>query len=250
MTQDNWNKHLERLREFYSLGLPVETEIGVCHHMLVRDYPKFYPDLAIISKPALFFIQEVKADNEKNGNLTELQLKEFDSYSLIDFVATFDSIQNSYKRVFDHMFQDNDVINKIETEEQFEQIRTIVLDLSYTLEEYINPNPIIQRSIERSKRLKAAEKGKLTFNDVVSAVSVVSGKTYQEIVDMTVFQLYLDFKRIDTYLENISGVILTAGVKEQIKHRDWSDHIDMYEQDKHALTRDQLGQITGKFTSN
>jgi hypothetical protein len=37
------------IKEFYILGLPIETEIGKCHFLKVKEYPDYFMDLQIVS---------------------------------------------------------------------------------------------------------------------------------------------------------------------------------------------------------
>jgi len=43
---------MQNLKEFYILGLPIETSIGEIHFVKVRDFPQFamYQNLLLINK--------------------------------------------------------------------------------------------------------------------------------------------------------------------------------------------------------
>jgi len=40
---------MKDIKEFYILGLPIETEIGICNFLKVKEYPDYYAHLQYIS---------------------------------------------------------------------------------------------------------------------------------------------------------------------------------------------------------
>ena len=223
--------------EFYILGLPVKTDIGYCHFLKVKDYPKLNRDLQIVSLTKLHFLHQFRENNDDKELLEELE-----KLSLAQIVFSLDEIKEAYIRVFTHFFQDEEAIYKIQSEEEFEYYRALILKLSCIKEEKINPNPEIQRAIERSKRVKAQESEKMEFADIVTSVSAIKGVGYDEIQEMSLYQLYMDFYRI-AQVKSYEASILFATVAEKVEIESFNKHIDMFEEEKHSLTRNEFSKV-------
>lgn len=224
------------LEEFYILGLPIETIIGDCHHLLVRDYPILQSDLKIFSLTKQHFLNALSKENNDKE-----MLKEVEKMELVQIVLSFEDIRESYERVFDYFFQKKNALAEVGDVNQFNYLRGLILRLSCIQEEKINPNPEIQEAIERSRRIKAQESGKLEFSDIITSVSAYTGKNYREISEMTLYQLYMEFYRV-VQLINYQTSTLFATVAEKVEIDDWKKHIKMFEEEKHYITQGQFNK--------
>src|SRR5699024_5262698 len=93
--------------------------------------------------------------------------------------------------------------------------------------------------IERSKRMK--DNG-TDFATIVTSVAAIGGKSYEQINDMTVYQLYMEFQRLAQKISYDTS-ILFATVAEKVKIDGWNKEIDMFEEEKHALSRSEFSKI-------
>lgn len=230
---------IDDIEDFYILGLPIKTQIGNCHFIKVKHYPKFYGDLQVVKLPKQYFVNEISKDKENK----EL-LEEVNGLSLREIVFGFSDIKDVYTKLFSYFFKDEDALMKIQDDDEFMYYRSLILKLSCEKEETINPNPEIQRAIERSRRVKSQEGEGLAFADIVTSVSAIKGVSYEEINEMTLYQLYMDFHRIGQKF-NYETSALFATVAEKVEIEGWSKHIDLFEDEKTGLTRDEFSQIAG-----
>lgn len=231
---------IDDVEEFYVLGLPIKTKIGNCHFLKVKNYPKLYADLQIVSLTKLHFVHGISKENEGREDL----LNEFKQLSLMQIVRSYSDVRKVYIRVFAHFFKDENAFFNIRSESEFDYYRSLILKLSCIKEEKINPNPEIQEAIERSRRVKAQDGEKMAFADIVTSVSAIKGVGYDEINEMTLFQLYMDFYRI-AQDKNYHTSALFATVAEKVEIEGWNKHIDMFEEEHHGLTRKEFSKVAG-----
>lgn len=232
-------EHIEDIEDFYILGLPIETRIGYCYFLKVKDYPHLQRDIQLVSWTKLHFINEFSKD-KANQELVETLKK----MSLLEIVLAIPEITSVYSKVFTYFFKNEQAFRLIENEKEFKYLRSLILRLSCIKEEEINPNPEIQRTIERSRRIKAQEGESLTFTDIVTSVSAIKGVGYEEICEMTLYQLYMDFHRI-AQDKSYQASTLFATVAEKVDIESWSKSITLFEEEKYGLTRNEFSQIAG-----
>lgn len=231
------------LQEFYILGLPIYTEIGSVKFLLVKEYPEHFLNLQTISMSKLKIKYEYMKLN-KDGSLTDF-LAELDKLTLFELVSAIPELNESYTKIFDKVFDNQDWINQI-NEKNFDYYRKLVMTMNCVQEEEINPNPEIQKAMERSKRVKERDREQLSFADIVSSVVGYNGLSYKDINEFTVYQLYMTYYRI-AHIKNYDTSTLFATVStEKVKIESWSKHIDMFTKDKHAISEDEFSRTIGK----
>lgn len=239
MNEVNTRHSIEDMDEFYILGIPIRTNIGDCHFVKVKDYPNVFADLQIVQLTRQHFINQFMSAQDIS---VQDIANELSSVSLMDVVIEFPEVTEAYKKVFSYFFKDDEAFFKIESEEQFNYLRSLILKLGCITEEYVNPNPEIQEALERSRKLKSKKQGKLAFSDVVSSVSVIKGINYRDILEMTMFQLYMDFHRI-AQDKSYQASTLFATVADKVEIEGWNKHIDLFEEEEEGISMGKLGKI-------
>ncbi|WP_235879434.1 hypothetical protein [Robertmurraya siralis] len=224
---------MKNMREFYILGLPIETDIGECSFLLVKEYPDYFMDLQVLSLSKTQIIYKYSEIN-KDGSLNEL-INELNNSSLFEIAMGIPDITHAYIRMFNKSFNSREVINSL-NEKNFNYYRKLIMEINCMKEEEVNPNPEIQRAIERSKRVKARESEKLEFADIISSVVGYNGLSYMDINEFTIYQLYMTYYRI-SYIKNYDTSTLFATVSaDKINIESWSKHINLFEDDKNAMS--------------
>lgn len=231
------------IKEFYILGLPIKTEIGECHFLKVKEYPDYFMDLQVVSLTKDHLINKYSELN-KDGSLTEF-IEEISKRELFELAVTIPELQESYFRLFTKVFGNDEFLSEITTD-NFNIYRKLIMDMNFVKEEIINPNPEIQKAIERSKRVKAAEGEPMEFADIVSSVVGFNGLTYQNINEFTIYQLYMTFHRI-AQIKNYDTSTLFATVSDKVKVDNWSKHIDLYAEEKHFISQDEFKKNAGSL---
>lgn len=230
-------------KDFYVLGLPIDTEIGQVHFLKVKDYPDYFLDLQSIGMSRLEIIHRYSEIN-KDGSLDEL-IEDMKGLDLFDIAFGLPELKEAYLKVFAKVFDKESTILAI-NRDNFNFYRKLIMDMNCVKEEEINPNPEIQRAIERSRRVKSQNQDKLTFADMCSSIVGYNGLTYVGLWDFTIYQFYMTFNRI-SQIKNYDTSTLFASVSEKAKIESWSKHIDLFEEEQHFMTEDQFNKNTGSM---
>ncbi|WP_270574313.1 hypothetical protein [Bacillus glycinifermentans] len=235
----------ENSQELFILGIPVDTPIGKCHFLKMKDYNDYaaYLNLLKMSKNEIVYRY---SQLNKNGELNEL-IEEMKKLPLLDIVNQLPNFNEAYSEVFQKVFQNEDIFELID-QDNFTSIRKLIIEMHCLKEEKISPNPEVQRRIEQSKRLKRQEQELLEVYDMISSIMAFTGVPYKEIAEMTMYQMYMTFYRIDR-IKDYDTSILFATVSPEagknIKH--WSEHVDLFEEESHALTDEQVKNLKRLF---
>lgn len=228
---------MQNIEEFYITGLPIGTVIGECHFLTVSDYTEYFSHLEALSltKEKIIFLRA------NNGESKEV-LDELQKLDIVELILIHGDIKEMYTELLAKVFQDEEAFYKIETLEQFLEIRNLIMRMNCVKEEKINPNPEIQKWIEKSKKFKQQEGQKLTFADIVSSIATGTSHTYKDINEMTIYQMYMTFYRINNFKNFDTSTLFATVSSEKIKIESWSSHIDLYEEEQHGISRDEFNE--------
>lgn len=222
---------------FYILGLPIQTEIGECRFIKVREYPDFFSDLQIasFSKDQIIFKY---SEINKNGKLDN-DIATMKNLPLYQIILRFPEFSNAYFKLFTKVFDGEETLSLI-TEENFDYYRSLILKMNCQKEEKINPNPEIQRALERSRRVKSQDSDGLEFADIVSSVVGYNGLSYYDINEFTIYQLYMTFYRISSIKSYDTNTLYQTVSHEKMKIENWSKHINLFEEENHSITKEEM----------
>jgi len=222
------------IKEFYILGLPIETEIGQCNFIKVKDYP----DISVLMSHILITKQHIiNIYSEYPDKKSELEY--IKSNSLFKIIKGSIDVLPVYEYIFDFLFKDTNVFYKV-TEETFDYYRYLILNMNGIKEEIINPNPEIQKWIEKSKRYKASLQEPIYFEDMVSSVVGYNGLSYNDINEMTLYQLTVTFQRIAKIKNYDTNTLFSTVSTEKINVEQWFGHIDLFKEENHGVLKEDF----------
>ncbi|MED3562250.1 hypothetical protein [Bacillus xiapuensis] len=223
-------------KDFYILGLPIKTNIGQCYFLKVKEYPDYFADLQIIAMTKEQIIYKYGELN-KNGSLDEF-INELKKLTLFEIALGIPELRESYCKLFDKAFNKKEVLFNIKVEE-FTYYRSLIMAMNCLKEETINPNPEIQRAIERSRRVKQQDGENTSFADIVTSIVGYNGLSYNDINEFTIYQMYMTYYRI-AQIKSYDTSTLFATVAEKVQIDSWSKHIDLFEEEKHYVTKEDF----------
>ncbi len=220
-------------KDSYISGIPIDTELGRVAFLKYHEYINHQFELRLISMNVLhiyyFYKERFKEETDPETLETIEAIKD---QKLISIVLSENSFFEAYVKVFKKVLLDNEddqIIRKIfEDEDMFLGLRNLILDMNAIVEEEVSPNPEIQEFIEADREQKAIESGKVTLNDIMSSIVAWTGFTYNELIEMTVFQVKATYRRI-AQLKSYDTSTLFATVAENVKIEHWGGHIDLFE---------------------
>lgn len=229
------------IEEYLSVGRPIPTEIGECKFIKVYDYPIMSSHLYLIQLSKYEIINLLKKQ-KKSKDMDEF-IKEISNADLFTIVANIADISKAYIEVLSYSIENFDItkVNK----DNFNEIRDLIMKINCLQEEEYNTNPEIQKTIERSRRVKNQNLDNVKFSDIISSVCVGCGYTYKEVGEFSLYQLYLAYQRLG-YFKNYDTSTLFATVSsDKINIESWSKHIDLFKKESHGITYDQFKKNIG-----
>lgn len=227
------------LEEFYILGEPIETEIGVCEFLKVKEYPDYFSDLQLFSWSKEEIVYHYHKINE--NNIMDELIEEIKQNSLFEIITSIPEFNTAYSKIFSKVFNDESILPKF-NEDNFCYYRKLVMRMNGIKEEEINPNPEIQEWVEKSKRVKSQNQDEIHFSDIISSVVVYAGRSYEEVRNWSLLQLYHSFHRIGYFKNYDTSTLFSTVSSDKIDIKSWGTHIDLFENEKHVITRDELAK--------
>lgn len=236
---------MQNVKEFYIIGddeEPIETEIGKCYFITVRGY------LTFMSYVHYLNLAKYEMDEEIievfGGNMADL----ITEMSIMDMIHNFKEqlpYYIYYKAMFELCFKE-DVFDKVKTDEDFEKYRTLIRDMNCVKLKEINPNPEIQKWIDKSLEAKKSEGGGIGFKEIITSVSVTKCLDYKKVNDMTVYQLFADFYRIAKIKGYDTSTLFATVATEKVDIEDWCASTEVIDTPQ-GLSQEAFGQLTSSM---
>lgn len=232
-------------RDYFIFGLPVKTEFGDVRFLTVEQYINSQVDLALLTMNKLHIINAYKKINEK-GYLDEF-INILNQSTLQEMIVNIPEFRKAYKNIFKFVFENKVDENSIfEHSDKLMEIRKLIMEMNCLKEEEVSPNPKVQKAIERSRRVKQRETEKMTITDMATSIVVGSNvaRSYESLLNLTIFQFYATFYRIAQF-KSYDTTVLYSTVAEKVSVELWSKHIDMFKKESNALSEKEFNANYG-----
>lgn len=227
------------LQEFYILGLPIDTDLGECEFLLVREYPDYFSDLQLMALTKEHIVNKYNEIN-KDGSIKEF-IDELQKLTLYDIATSIPELSEAYSKLFMRVFNSDEILQKID-EKNFDYYRKLIMTMNCMKEEKINPNPEIQKAIERSRRVKQSDGESIDFTDIVTSCVGYNGLLYKDINDFTIYQLYMTYYRIAQFKNYDTSTLFATVSSDKINIESWGKHINLFEEEKHFVTKEEFSE--------
>ncbi|CAL8901891.1 hypothetical protein NSQ30_10920 [Bacillus sp. FSL R7-0651] len=232
--------------DYLITGQPIKTPYGECSFIKIKDYPQFQNHLALfkMSKKEIIYNYS-KKENNQYGELDEL-IAELKKMTLFEITGELENFKEAYESIFNYMFGKN-ILENI-SEDDFNEIRNLILKMCVLKEEKISSNPEIQRANERSQRVKQADSGNVELADIIDSVAIGANTPIHVINEGSMYQLYRLYYRIAQF-KNYETTTLFATVSPEAGKNieSWSKSIDLFEEEKHYMSRESFFNSTKGF---
>ncbi|WP_437132668.1 hypothetical protein [Bacillus atrophaeus] len=230
-------------KDFFFLGKPINTEIGELDFIRLKEYPDYISALNMMKMSKKEIIREHSKFNE-DGSLDALII-ELKKRSLFDIVhSLLPEFSEAYFKVLSRVVKDTESLQTID-KKIFNNIRKLILDMHCLTEDKIIDNAELQEFHDISKTLKQQD-SQNDLKDIASCVAAFNGYTYEEISEMTMYQLYLSYYRMSEVM-NYNTSTLFATVSPDVKVGDWSNHVDLYKEETYHLDSKEAKNIEKLF---
>lgn len=242
-------ENLDYDKNLFIFGETIQTKLGILRFLTYREYLMLMPELSLISQNTLHIYYQYKQQiaTDDTGVIEALEaLKETE---LLEIVLSTQSMLNAYLKVFRLVFDVNeefmleDVFSSVMN---FNFIRKLVMDMNVLTEEKVSPNEEIQKALERSRRVKQNNSEEQSFVDIVTSIVASTNNSFENVCNMTVFQVYAIYARIGAIF-NYQATTLFATVAEKVSIESWNKHIDLFSSEDDRLSRDEFNSKFGSL---
>jgi hypothetical protein len=114
------------------------------------------------------------------------------------------------------------------TRDNYDYIRSVIMNQNLMLEQKIYKNKIVAEWAVKIAAAKSKNGVQMTFEDMVTTVSVYTGKTYGELAEQTIYQLQCDFNRIGKLIEYETTIAFMCAGDTKSKLNHYAEHIDLF----------------------
>lgn len=126
--------------------------------------------------------------------------------------------------------------------QNYEEIRQIILHQNILFEPKIYKTPALQKWAEKVLKARGKNSPNVTIEDMLSTVSVMSGKHYWDLEEYTIYQLRYDFNRICKIKNFESQSMMLANPyadMSKMKYEHFAENFDMYENPYDGLFKEK-----------
>lgn len=185
------------------LGLPEYIDgIGEIYPVKIKDYNKFMKCAGILNFKKDHFENQLDGDLLEKVKLLDILLRlGFDDETYINnLIELFElvlkkdvALINQYD--LDSYYFKIDEDHSI-TSDNFDQLRRLIMKQNILHEPKVFKNKLVKEWAEKVLKAREKQSANITFEDMISTISALTGKHYWDIGEYTVYQLKSEFGRI------------------------------------------------------
>jgi hypothetical protein len=206
-------------KSLYILGEPVDIGIGIARFVKIKEYPKLLEYIPYLELEKYEILQKI---SEINPVMSEY----FQDKGLLRIIkglkGTKYELYDVYKEMMEFIFGE-DILPKIESEEQLYQIRQLIRDMNCISHEEKNPNPEIQYYNDLKKMYNEKKGNVITFEAMISSVMMECGLFTME---LTIYQLHALFNRVQQ-IKQYDRTVLYSSVSDKVTIEPWYKHVEI-----------------------
>lgn len=233
------------------LGLPREVlGAGYVYPIKVVDADRFYNTSNILT----YSKATLSMDNEELSDIKLLDLLLYiDSKgeevgvvieSLIELIrlcTRCDDVIFDYERLTFMIGKD-----KFIDSTNYDEFRKIVMEQNLVFEPRTYKNKHMQRWAEKARIAKSKNSPNISLGGMLNMISVITGKKYSELKEYTLYQVLIDFRRINMLKEFDVGVLFRSQGAD-LNIPDYTEDIDLYKHPDEDLFKDKSKSDVGKL---
>lgn len=236
-------------RSFLITGKPIDTKFGKVKFLTFEEYFQYGSDLQFMSMNNLHLYYYFKKMIENPNDEQKAFLAELKQSRLIDIIKEIKGFKEIYIKVFNFLidFEDGyDSESIFESEEDFMSMRKLIMDMNLIIEEEVSKNEELQEMNEIRKKINQSKNDGQTFEDIITSIVAGTSNSFNEVLNMTVYQVYAIFARLAAIIDYNTRVLF-ATVSSDIDIESWDRNIDLLKRDTKDMRRSEFEQKYGKM---
>jgi hypothetical protein len=210
----------------YIFGRPKCIDgIGDIHPIKLKDYDEFIDCSMVLYYSKNNFPEEFQEDRLLDllvGLNDEKIIEDLEKVltMTIKQVVQFNVVNgNDYGFVID----ETHYINR----DNYDIIRQVIMQQNLMFEQKVYKDKLVQEWANKVIQARAKSSIKMEFEDMVSTVSVFTGKHYWDLAEYTIYQLKSDFNRISKFKDYDASVLFRT-VSNDVKISHFAEDIDLF----------------------
>jgi hypothetical protein len=180
--------------------------VGYIHPVIIKDYDKFMENANVISYTYNHFNLDELSNyfGQSKEDIKLLDLINIVSRQTQTFEQTFNNLSVVFSTVLRkkvnyevsdlgvYFYNDNTLIDR----NNYDEIRAIIMKQNLIFTPKVFDHPLVQDWANKVLEARAKEAVDIRVEDMLSTISIVSGKHYWDLENYTIYQIKADFARI------------------------------------------------------
>lgn len=128
--------------------------------------------------------------------------------------------------------------------DNYDEVREIIMKQNLIFAPKVYKNKLVQQWAEKALQAKMKNAPKITMEDMLSTISNHSGKSYEELDEATIYQVYTDFYRIRKD-KNYETAIIAKSLGADMPIEDYAESLDLFKSpyDDIFVEKDKLNKL-------
>lgn len=205
-------------KELWFLENPIETKIGICRFIKVREYEKLLILSSILQAEKSSAIQFIKDNNKLTKGIDKI----IESLNLTPFIDIIKNIKelglyDGYSNLFNFCFEDKGSFDLIETDDELSFYIKLIKEMNHIEFEKPSPNPELEY-FNKLERIAKERKGEIiTFKSLVMNVGLYK----ENVLDITIYSLHEYFNTIVNNKNYHTGTLFKTVSTEKMQITPW-----------------------------
>lgn len=218
------------MSDYFYTGYPVKTDYGLIIPIKVKDYPFVSEELNIIQMEDFEWVKEFKKYGIKTKNKKEFfaLAKIVQEKGLMECIhENVGGMRDLYLKslsLFVEGFDENPKnIFKLKTFEELDELVSLIYKVNGIPAKEKSKDDEVKKWINLKNIYKSRKSGgKITFTAMLSSVAKEFGYKPHDLNDLTLFQLFEDFNRIESFKSfEASTLFKTVDANNKIQIQSW-----------------------------
>lgn len=128
----------------------------------------------------------------------------------------------------------------------YDILRSVIMRQNLMFEQKVYKNPKVQEWANKVLESKIKDQPKIGMEEIITTVSVFTGKHYKDLQDYTIYQIYSDYQRIRKFkYYDLSVLFRSQGANIEIN--DFAEDLDIYKNpyDDLFVSNEKLNKFKG-----
>lgn len=222
----------------------VLSTVGEVFPVLVQNYDEFVDCSMVLQIKKEHFLEEAR--EHRLLDLLVYGMRETDVTrkleKLFSLVLRKQTVFSLQKQSGSYEFATNE--GRVVNADNYDELKAVIIRQNLIYEQKLFKSRLMQEWADKVLQARAKHQIKMEFEDMISTVSVFTGKHYWDLSRYTIYQLKSDFNRISKIMNYKTGVLAAInGSGQKIEHYSESLELDKNPYDELFVDSSKLNKL-------